>query len=785
MRLLTATGLNRWLNSAEAKTLHAGQLNIGPRLVLGFVLIILSMLAADALILWQFHLVRTQAERLNGIDQRLVAVLRLHTSLTTFHDRLEYLADSQDIGGLVTEGERLRTAVLEASRSAMSAFSLAPFDFQRDPTILPLIDAVQIALPAQLEAITTLANAGDWRAVRQRLANQVTAMESVALGLVERVDHEVGEEQAQTVRKIERVQRLFFLVVPLTAVVTLLIAGTFGLAITRSITQPLARLVEGSKALARGDFQHEVAVTGRDELADLGRVFNDTSRRLQDLYATLQQSENRLRLVIDTIPAYAWSARPDGSVDFINQRFLEFTARSAEGMIGWGWSSVVYPDDLARYIGDWQAAVATGKPMESEARVRRMDGDYRWLLIRNVPLRNELGNIVNWYGTAIDIEERHRAEDALRLSEAYLAEAQRLSHTGSWALDGTTREALYWSEEMFRIFGFDPQQGFPERAQWLQRIHPEDRDRVKREASDRMFVQKVDSDIEYRIVLPDGTVKLIHGLAHPVLGPHDELIEVVGTVVDITEHKHAEEARDRLRQLEADLAHINRVSTMGELTASLAHEIKQPIGAAVTNAEACVRLLDRKQPDLPEAREAALEMVKDSRRAADIVDRVRLLYQKGSPQLEIIDINELVKEMVTVLHNEANRHSVVIRSDHPKGLPAVMADRVQVQQALMNLMLNGIEAMQGTGGELHIKSQLAEDGQVLISVTDTGVGLPTEKTDQIFNAFFTTKPHGTGLGLAITRSIVESHGGRIWATANSGPGTTFRFTLPQRRAAHA
>jgi signal transduction histidine kinase len=227
------------------------------------------------------------------------------------------------------------------------------------------------------------------------------------------------------------------------------------------------------------------------------------------------------------------------------------------------------------------------------------------------------------------------------------------------------------------------------------------------------------------------------------------------------------------------------VSTMGELTASLAHEIKQPIGAAVTNAEACLRLLARKQPDVPEALEAALEMVKDARRAADIIDRVRLLYQKGSPQLDIVDINELIKEMVTALHNEAKRHSIVIHADLPEGLPTVMADPVQLQQALMNLMLNGIEAMRDIGAELQIKSQLTEDGQVLISVTDAGVGLPTEKTDQIFNAFFTTKPHGTGLGLAITRSIVESHGGRIWATANSGPGTTFRFTLLQQRAAHA
>src|SRR5580700_7088390 len=444
----------------------------------------------------------------------------------------------------------------------------------------------------------------------------------------------------------------------------------------------------------------------------------------------------------------------------------------------------IHPDDRDRVQQALDHAINKNTDFDIEHRLVMPDGSVKHLHAIARASKTSSGNL-EFVGAVTDVTTTKRTEETLREREAYLAESQRLAHTGSWALDGTTREARYWSEEMFRIFGFDPRQGFPKRDQWLQRMHPEDRDKVKRQASDRMFLQKVDSDIEYRIVLPDGTVKHIHGLAHPALSPNKELVEVVGTVVDITERKDAEEARDRLRQLEADLAHINRVSTMGELTASLAHEIKQPIGAAVTNAEACFRLLDRKQPDVPEAREAALEMVKDARRAADIIDRVRSLYQKGSPQLEIIDINKLVKEMVTVLHNEAKRDSVVIRTDLPEGLPAVMADRVQLQQALMNLMLNGIEAMRDTGGELHIKSQLAEDGQVLISVADAGVGLPTEKTDQIFNAFFTTKPHGTGLGLAITRSIVESHGGRIWATANSGPGATFRFTLPRQRAAHA
>ena len=241
-------------------------------------------------------------------------------------------------------------------------------------------------------------------------------------------------------------------------------------------------------------------------------------------------------------------------------------------------------------------------------------------------------------------------------------------------------------------------------------------------------------------------------------------------------------ASETLRDAQAELARATRLTSMGELTASLAHEIKQPIGAAVTNAEACVRLLDRDQPDIPDAREAALEMVSDAKRAANIIDRVRLLRQKDSSQLDVVDVNEVISAMVVMLQNEANRNSVTMRVDLAQGLPKVMADRVQLQQALMNLMLNGIEAMRDTSGELSIKSQLAEDGQVLISATDTGAGLPPENVDKIFDAFFTTNSQGTGLGLAITRSIVKSHGGRVWVSTNSDQGATFSFTLPSRVA---
>ena len=775
MALHTATGLNRWLKGAEAKILYAGQLNIGSRLILGFVFIILSMLAADAVILWQFQLVRREAERLNAVDQKLIAVLRVHTSLLAFQDRLKDLADSQDANRLVTEGGPLRAAVLEDTQRARSALSLVPSDLQQDPTLLPTLHAVQSALLWQPEAITALANSGDWRAVRLRVANQVRPLESLTSDLVEKVDHQAAEQQAQAVRNIQRVQSLVLVIVPLTAVFTLLIAATLGVAITRSITNPLARLVEGSKALARGEFQHEVSVTGRDELAHVGRVFNDTARRLQDLYATLQQSEDRLRLVIDTIPAHVWSTRLDGSVDFVNQRFLEFTGRSMDDILAWGWSSLLHPDDLTRYVGEWKAAVAVGVPLESEARVRRMDNDYRWLLIRNVPLRDTAGNIAKWYGTAIDIEERHRAEDALRRSEAYLAEAQRSSRTGSFGWEPSTGE-IFWSEETFRIFQYD-RTVKPTLALILQRVHPQDAIHVK-QTIETVSITGKDFEHEYRLVMPDSSVKYVHVVAH-ASSDQSGKVEFVGAVMDVTERKRGEEA---LREAQTNLARVSRVTTMGELTASLAHEIKQPIAAAVTNANTCLRWLGRDRPDIAEARDAAARIIKDVTRASDIISRVRSLFQKNPPQRESLDVNGIIEEMIALLRNEASRYSISISSDLAGNLPKISADHVQLQQVLMNLMLNGIEAMVDghPPGKLTVKSRQADDGQVLICISDTGVGLSPEQAEQIFNAFFTSKPHGTGMGLPISRSIIESHGGRLWTAGNSPRGATFCFTLPTK-----
>jgi signal transduction histidine kinase len=384
-----------------------------------------------------------------------------------------------------------------------------------------------------------------------------------------------------------------------------------------------------------------------------------------------------------------------------------------------------------------------------------------------------------------EVLQRQRAEEALLRSEAYLAEAQRLTHTGSWACNIMMSEILHSSAEHSRLYGFDPDSGSPSLEEFIQRIHPEDRDRVKQAFESAGRAGK-DFDAHFRVVLPDGATKYLYGVGHPVFNPSGDVGEFVGILMDVTERRRADEERERLRQVQADLAHLSRVTTMGELTASLTHEIRQPISAAVTNAKTCLRWLGRDDPDLPEAREAASRLVKDVTRAADIIGRISLLFKKGELQRELVDVNELVREMIALLRSEANRYSISIRTELAEDLPKVMADRVQLQQVFMNLMLNGIDAMKETtgGGELTIQSE-AGDGQLQISVSDTGVGLPAQQADKIFRAFFTTKGNGTGMGLPISRSIIESHGGRLWAAGAPGRGATFQFTLPATLAAHA
>lgn len=517
-----------------------------------------------------------------------------------------------------------------------------------------------------------------------------------------------------------------------------------------------------------------------DQSQGVSFVLDLTERKQAE--EALRRSEKELRDLVENMPAMAGVLMPDGSHPYLTKQWREYSGLSVAetNFKGWRPPVAVHPEDIDSHVEKFRAAAAAGKPFENEVRLRRAaDGEYRWFLVRIAPLCDERGNIVKWHGVLTDIEDRKRAEDALRRSEAYLAEGQRLTHTGSWALNVVTGQALHSSAEHTRMFGFDPEKSMPSFEDFLQRVHPEDREHVL-ETFQALMRSGGDLDLRYRIAVPGGPVSYMHAIGHPVPKQSGTTGEYVGITIDITERRRLEQEREKLHKLEAELAHMNRVSTMGEMAASLAHEVKQPIAAALMNAEVCLELLQRHQAYIPELTDATSAVLRSAKRAADIIDSVRSLSRRGTSKQEVVAVNDVVREIDALLQNQARQNSVDVHLQLKENIPRIVGDRVQLQQVVMNLMLNAIEAMNDAGGDLDVKSELTDAGYILVSVSDTGVGLPKENEGHIFDAFFTTKSQGSGMGLAICRSIVEAHGGRLWATGNPGRGATFYVQLPRQ-----
>jgi PAS domain S-box-containing protein len=498
---------------------------------------------------------------------------------------------------------------------------------------------------------------------------------------------------------------------------------------------------------------------------------------LRESEVRLAAAERELRLTLDSIPTLAWRTKPDGSAEYLNKRWLDYTGLPLEQALGWQWTSVIHPDDAPNLQKTWLNMLETQVPGEVEARMRRSDGIYRWFLFRSEPLREETGAIVGWYGTNTDIEDRKQAESALKRSQAYLAEAQKLSKTGSFAWDFES-DTHFWSEQTYQIMQLGPGSDLSTDL-ILQRVHPEDRMKMVNELN-QVMEGTDDWDYEIRLQMPDEAIKNLHVLARRVTYEEGRS-EVVGALMDITEARKSQEA---LYAAQSALANASRVVTLGEVSATIAHEVNQPLAAIVANGQACQRFLDRDAPDLESVRGAVQWIVKDGNRAADVIRRVRGMMKKTDADKISVQLNDVIAEVVVLLQRQLQGKLVLLRCDLGE-LPQIVADRTQLQQVIINLVVNAVEAMddvQGGPRILVIRSYCNEMGRVMVAIEDNGAGIPGDP-EQLFEAFFTTKASGLGMGLSICRSIVEDHDGRLWAIPNPGrAGATFQFELPSSAA---
>jgi PAS domain S-box len=490
----------------------------------------------------------------------------------------------------------------------------------------------------------------------------------------------------------------------------------------------------------------------------------------------LQSSERNLRLIINAIPTFISLLRTDGSVLYVNQAVLDYTGLTLEDLQKENYRArVFHPEDVERLREERRKALTRAVPFENEQRVLSKDGRYRWFLTRYNPVLDEQGRIDRWYVAAFDIEDRKRAEAQVEQAYLRLAEAQRVSKTGSFITD-LVADDHNWSEEAFRIFEFDPAAKVT--VQMIRdMIHPEDLPSFDSVIARGMT--GTDVNFVFRIVTPRGAVKHIHGMARVM----EQILGrplFIGALQDVTASKLAEEA---LNQARSELAHVARVTTLNALTASIAHEVNQPLSGIVSNGSACLRWLAGDAPDLDEIREAVGDIVRDGKRAAEVIARIRALVTKRTaPPREELDLTEAIRDVLAIVGDEAKRKSVMIRTQFADEVPPIFGDRVQLQQVVLNLAMNGLEAMSSVSErarELVITTENIDAGQVQVTVEDSGTGLDPNTIERIFDPFYTTKPSGMGMGLSISRSILQQHGGRLWAAPHDGPGTSFHFTLPK------
>jgi PAS domain S-box-containing protein len=627
-----------------------------------------------------------------------------------------------------------------------------------------------------------------------------------------------------------------------------------------------------------------------------GSTLGDTGE-LDTANEALLESERYSRLIVDSIPGLVAAFTPGGEVEFVNRQILEYFGRTFEELKDWGTGGTTHPEDLPRVVEHFTHAIASGEPFEFEVRARRFDGVYRWFQSRGFPLRDTNGRIVRWYNLLIDIDQRKRAEEELRHSEAFLAQAQRLTLTGSLWWDVSSGDVI-WSDETYRIMDM-PKSTKPTVEMSLNRVHPEDV-ALAREMVERSAREGVSMDFEPRLLMPDGSVKHVHVVLQNI-GRQPGKPEFVGALTDITERKLAEaelrraydhlteaqrlsqtgsftadlerdehywsdefyricefepgstvtiqrlgaivhpedvplyegaigramagtdpdfyfrivtsrgvvkhlrgfahritdrpvfvgavqdvtaskSAQEALNRARSELAHVARITTVSALTASIAHEVNQPLSGIITNAGTCLRMLAADPPDIDGARETARRTIRDGNRASDVIARLRALFSKKEFTLEPLDLNEATREVIALSSNDLQRNRIILQSELTDDLPTITGDRIQLQQVILNLLRNASDAMVDVHDrprQLLIRTEREDGDRVRVTVRDAGVGVDGQNMDKLFSPFYTTKSGGMGIGLSVSRSIVERHQGRLWAEPNDGPGATFSFSIPR------
>jgi PAS domain S-box-containing protein len=506
-----------------------------------------------------------------------------------------------------------------------------------------------------------------------------------------------------------------------------------------------------------------------DDLEFAGAVIDITEAKRAE--EKIRLSERELRTIIEIMPAYMGTSLPDGTVDFLSQSWLDYSGQSREEAMGWGWAGVMHPDDADRVLANWQAGLASGTPVEQEFRCRRADGTYHWFLNRSLPLRDDEGEIVKWYGILFDVNSLKETESALQMREHELLGIIETIPAMLWSASPTL-ELTHMSQRLLGYFGA-PFEEFVNRGR-ERFIHPDDR-----EESAKAFSRAIETGESYNAIhryrRADGEYRWHHVRGEPLRDPDGKIIQWYGLSIDIDERKRAE---DHLRDTRIKLSQASKIATVAELSASIAHELNQPLMAVLGNAQAAKRWLAADPPNLTETNASLEGVLRDIRSADETMQRIRALFKSEPYKKSDESVLDILRESLRFVHEDPKKREVQIDWSIEGSLPPICVDRIQIQQVFINLIANAIEAMDGsaTTARILLRAFVTQEHEVIVQVIDNGTGL--KDTEKIFDAFMTTKEKGMGIGLAVSKSIVEAHGGRIWAENNPDGGATFNVALP-------